>query len=282
MQLYALDELNSYVNALWAVSRKDYICPECGAAVRLRSGPKVQPHFYHYRGLAFCRQREKSPEHLFVQQKILESLPQGEARMEVHFREIGRVADVAWEAGKVIFEVQYSPMTPEEALARTADYHSLGWNVVWILHDARYNQEMQSSLEEGIAHLPHYYTDMDALGRGGIYDQLVMWREGRKYAASPPREIEEMIVLKPVRFKESAPQILQRRGRSWSCCLQDDYGGLYLCDAENPFWQEWTAHELGVEKNRIGSIVWRLFKLLVCRPYSLLLQSVLETYSMRR
>ena len=59
MQLYALDQ-NQPILASKAEKSKDYICPECLSAVRIRGGPSRQIHFYHLSLPKQCRQHEKS------------------------------------------------------------------------------------------------------------------------------------------------------------------------------------------------------------------------------
>ncbi|MGE5196370.1 MAG: competence protein CoiA, partial [Anaerolineae bacterium] len=125
MQLYAL-EGNTCIIAQEALAHKDYRCPECAGIVRARHGPHRRPHFYHMHLSKFCRQRQKSEEHIQTQLFLKKCLPQEEAALEKIYPAIGRIADVAWEREKLVFEIQCSPISAEEVKSRTTDYRSLG------------------------------------------------------------------------------------------------------------------------------------------------------------
>lgn len=278
MQLYALDHQKSYVNATWAMPGQSYSCPECGDFLRVRGGSRMQRHFYHYRGKSFCRQRAKSGEHLWVQQRLMELLPEGEGRMERHFPEIGRIADVAWEERKVVFEVQCAVMTPEEALARTEDYRALGWLVVWILHDKRYNGRVCSPFEESILLHPHYFTNIDDRGKGTIYDQLVIWKEGRRYAASDALcMMEGLLDLREPLGAVDAPRILLNRISGWSLHCGVDYLGHWQKNKLDAFWKEWATVESRELLLQRWQILRRVFTKLFIRPYRLAFQWILES-----
>ncbi|MCE5316355.1 MAG: hypothetical protein LLG04_03200 [Parachlamydia sp.] len=171
MQLFALDQDNHPVAARHASKKRDYICLECQAAVRCRSGPHRQAHFFHLKPSATCKLSGKGIEHLQVQCRLRQLLPEGECFLEHRFPELGRIADVAWLPRRLIFEIQCSPISSEEIAARNRDYASLGFQVIWILHDKRYNQRRVSEAEQGLKDQMHYYTNIDAEDKGQIYDQ---------------------------------------------------------------------------------------------------------------
>lgn len=267
MQLYAFENDDNYVNAAWAEGGKNYKCPECGQILRVRGGPKMQRHYYHYKPVKFCNQAGKGEVHLKVQQRILQALPLDEAKMEVRFPEIGRIADVAWESERIVFEVQCAAMTAEEALARTVDYESVGWKVIWVLHDARYLQRFQTSLEMALVGVSHYYTNIDQRGSGEIYDCLNVWEEGRLLASSPLREVyfrkEEMLEGKNV------PNILRYRMREWKVRLANDYVGLWLEEGKHPIWDEIASYH----RHKL----FRRLLDLVSKPYRLFFRALLES-----
>jgi competence protein CoiA len=172
MQLYAKESKNTLIFAGQAVKHKDYTCVECSQCVRLRSGLHRQPHFYHLRPNASCTQHGKSMTHLMLQCHLQKLLPHDDIQLECRFAAIGRIADVAWHSQKIIFEIQCSPITAEEINARNSDYASLGFQVIWILHDNRFNQWRISAAEHALTDQPHYFTNMDSKGKGIIYEQL--------------------------------------------------------------------------------------------------------------
>lgn len=171
MQLFALNEQNKLVSILEASKQQDFFCLECGQAVRKRGGSFRKDHFYHSKPNPQCRQSGKSLEHLQVQLFLQNVIGTEQVTLEKRFDEISRVADVCWDKEKLIFEIQCSPIAAAEIHQRNHDYLSLGYQVVWILHDERYNQKHLSAAELYLLNHPHYYTNMDAEGLGIIYDQ---------------------------------------------------------------------------------------------------------------
>ncbi len=182
MQLFALDSSNILISASEATKHRDYRCLECSKEVRRRGGSHRQDHFYHLKPDPSCRQSQKSAAHLQLQQAIACQLPPGEGVLERRFPEIARIADVAWEARRLIFEVQCSPITAAEVQQRNADYARIGYQVIWILHERQYNRVKASAAEIFLDKQPHYYTNMDGEGRGLIFDQLqIIHRGSRRY-----------------------------------------------------------------------------------------------------
>lgn len=183
MQIYAYDDEGQQVVAHQEVVRraeknKSYWCPECHGQMTLRSGPFVRAHFYHRGAERPCRQGTKTATHLEIQSRLLQLLPRGEGKNEVYFPKISRIADLVWEKEKIIFEVQVSFITHEEVASRNSAYGSLGYQVVWILHESRFNRRRVTAAEAGLIASPHYYTNMDPEGRGGFYDQFSYHHKG--------------------------------------------------------------------------------------------------------
>ncbi len=178
MQLFALNEANTLVSARDAARQQDYICPECRSRVRLRSGPSRAPHFYHLDEERECRQQGKSLSHLHTQFRLQKMIP--EVKLEVPFPTISRIADVAWEDERVVFEVQCSPITAAELIARNRDYLSLGWTPIWIFHEDRYNKRKLSAAEWVVRHQIHYYTDINEEGTGELYSHFSEFAHGRR------------------------------------------------------------------------------------------------------
>ncbi len=189
MQIFALDDADTRITASSASRSKNYFCLECQGIVRLRGGIHRQLHFYHLNPTLHCRQNGKTPTHLAIQIAIQQMLPPGEAFLEERFPLIKRIADIAWPAQKLIFEIQCSPILAEEVAGRTADYASIGYQVVWILHDRRFNRYRLSAAEQFLKHFPHYYTNFTGRKSGIIYDQYAYDVQGRREYKSRPLPI---------------------------------------------------------------------------------------------
>lgn len=186
MQLYALDPHGNSILATDASRHTDYQCLECGSPVRLRKGDVRHPHFYHTSEERECRQNGKSLRHLGVQLYLLALFSKEECSLEVRFQEINRIADVVWYPKKLIFEVQCSPITALEVSERNRDYAKLGYQVIWLFHDARFNKKRVTAAEAFVQKDPHYFTNIDRHGNGVIYDQFEIIQHGiRKFRMSP-------------------------------------------------------------------------------------------------
>lgn len=170
MQYYALEH-NIPILAADAKKGTIYSCPECRHDLRLRSGPHRQPHFYHVKRHPDCSQHQKSLTHIQIQKIVGSLLPPSEAVLEKPFQEINRIADVAWESKKIVYEIQCSSISLEEAQSRCRDYESLGYLPVWILHDRRYNRRKLSAAENYLRTKLCYFTNINEKGFGEIYDQ---------------------------------------------------------------------------------------------------------------
>src|SRR5687767_12314803 len=156
MQIHALDETTRIVTARQAIRHRTYYCFECQEAVKVRQGLHRQAHFYHLSPNRHCSQHRKSAIHLQLQQRFLHLLPPGECQLERPFKRIHRIADVVWEPQKIVFEIQCSPISLEEVQKRNADYASLGYQVVWILHTKTFNQQRLSAAELYLRTTPCY------------------------------------------------------------------------------------------------------------------------------
>jgi competence protein CoiA len=73
----------------------------------------------------------------------------------------------------------------------------LGWIVVWILHDRRFNQIRLSAAEMALRTSLHFYSNMDELGSGIIYDQFDVCDKGVRYGRLPPLPIDIREYPKP-------------------------------------------------------------------------------------
>lgn len=211
MQLYALDKEIPTL-ATKAVKQKNYRCPECLNLVRLRGGPHRQFHFYHLRSHPSCRQHQKSLPHLLLQLHLKSLIPN--TSLEKSFPDISRIADVAWNEKRLVFEIQCSPISQEEAQKRCEDYAKAGYTVVWILHDKRFNKKNLSAAENFLRTQSCYFA------RGiKIYDQFDIIQGAKRVFCGPPLSVDPSQPITPP-VLEDAPQAIKRR--SWPIAFQGD------------------------------------------------------------
>lgn len=216
MQIFARDQ-NRLLPPSEAEKGIDYACPECGSTVRLRSGKLRAAHFFHIKRSPSCRLASKGLAHLLLQEHLV-SLMEG-AEMEKPFPEIGRIADVCW--GKTVYEIQVSPMSLEEAKSRTRDYESLGYQIVWILHEKTYNQTRLRPAEKFFRSKTCYFTNFDASGRGFIYDQLEEFHGRRRTSRSYRAPVDLCKAATLPKFKW--PEPLHLRSHSWLLTHKGDF-----------------------------------------------------------
>ena len=197
MQLLAQDEKFQIILASEATKGRDYSCPECRHPVRLRKGPCRRPHFFHRSSQpSSCRLHRKSWTHLQLQLYLFKLLPEGEALLEKPFPSIQRVADVAWEAQGIVFEIQCSPISLFECKQRNTDYQSLGLTPVWILHDHRFNRRYLSAAENHLRKNLCFFSHIDPKGNRQIYDQFEIIKWGKRLYRSKPLIVD---LSRPIR-----------------------------------------------------------------------------------
>lgn len=251
MNLFALDAARRLCPAHSAKRSFDYTCQDCGGPVRLRGGTRRRAHFFHLQGVTACRSSQKSLEHLQVQHYLQRLLS---CSLERRFPDIGRVADAVWEEHKLVIEVQCSPISTEELQARNRDYGSLGYEVLWILHQKNFNKYKLSAAELALRQSPHYFTDITPTGHGKIYDQVAWGPAGLRQERSQhyPVSIQKMRKLPRPSW------------RGWNVCFEGD---AVSCGIDGPkalappSWQQ----RLWVEGKRIYVGVLQLLLERVCR-----------------
>lgn len=279
MQLCALDSHDALVFAEKAVKQTNYHCLECRQTVRVRSGIHRQPHYYHLQPNANCRSHAKGMPHLMMQYFLKNLLPTGEVDIEVRFPEIGRIADVVWHTKQLVYEIQCSPISADEVAARNAGYASIGYQVVWILHDDRYNKYQLSAAEDVLKDAPHYFTNMDSRGEGDVYDQFAIIDQGKRRHRLPRLPID----LSSPRFKDEhsgdhqLPQLLQRRALAWALGFNGDTLERVHHDEElNAKIRSLPGHEHLRAFARFFASGRKHFNNMIVRPYSILLRLFLE------
>lgn len=275
MQFFALDDNLELVSSHKAVKQKNYLCCECRGVVRLRKGLHRQPHFYHLKPTRDCRLSGKGIVHLQTQMHLYHLIPQGECEIEYRIPEIQRIADVAWIPRKLIFEIQYSYMTVEEMESRNADYGRLGWQVVWILHDHRYNRRRVSGMEFALRKCPHYFTDINSEGQGGIYDQLSIIQKGirKKTSSSLNIDLSQPTILTP--GKEKGHRLIQERLNTWTIHFHGDVLHAWKQGSyPEGFWL--FDESMDAEPQLLRTRCLRFFESFFVRPYRLIFQMLLE------
>ncbi|NGX39816.1 MAG: hypothetical protein KR126chlam1_01150 [Chlamydiae bacterium] len=227
MQVTALEK-NRSISTSEAKKGKTYFCPECRSPVRLRSGTHLSPHFFHLNTTHSCRSSQKGEIHLKIQHYLKNLLASEDPVIEQIFPEINRIADVACHKTKKIFEVQYSPISLDEVRSRCQDYASLGYHIIWILHEDTFNKKNVSPSEFFLRTKNCYYTDMKASGEGMIYDQLekIVGRTRRYAGYRSPVTLTEVKKF-PRSFHPRSSQLLLR-ARTWPFYHTGDWVDLYL------------------------------------------------------
>lgn len=286
MQLFALDSDKKLVFAEQAAKQCDYMCIECNQAVRVRGGPHRQTHYYHL-VQSHCRQSEKSMQHIQAQLYLFDLLPKDEVQLEMRFPQINRIADVVWTEKRLIFEIQCSPISASEVMERNSDYGAQGYQVVWILHDNRFNQWRLSAAEQFLRGAPYYFTNINAEGKGVIYDQFDITLNGlRKHMLfSLPVSLDQPLSFKnhKTTLLKPIPKAVQQRISSWpmgfkgdlvdSCFSLDnsDYLGKMLKAEAEMAKLELSSPELSW-RDKLQYYLWYS----IVRPYRLLFQILLE------
>lgn len=274
MQLFAFDSQNRLTPASAARKSTGYFCLECGGALRLRGGGRIKLHYFHLRQAENCRQSGKSMPHLQVQLYLQALFPEGVISLEKRFPRIGRVADVVWEEKRLVFEVQCSPLAAQEVRQRNADYAREGYRVVWILHERRFNRSRVSAAAEFLRGFPHYYTNMDAMGNGVVYDQLYSVQRGWRKRLTPSFRVRLSEPLDALAV-EALPPLLRRKVAVWPLAFAGDAvdrysrGERHFACAEETCAGQSKAYGFWQSVKQAGRR-W------VVRPYLILLELLLE------
>lgn len=208
MLLAALTNQKKIISANNAKKHTNYSCPSCQQIVRLRGGIYKRKHFYHLHPTNQCHARAKSITHTQIQLKLNDAL--NNSQMEHFFPQIKRIADVVWWPQHIIFEIQCSPITTSEIIARNKDYQSIGFEVVWVLHDKRFNKKHCSPAEQYLQHMPRYFTNINSNGQGIIYDQIEQQIRGYRVYQSKPFCIDPTSPLKHHNNKNTPQPIYKR------------------------------------------------------------------------
>ena len=147
--------------------------------------------------------------HKVIQKTLADFLPG--SIIEYPFPSIRRIADVVFFPKKIIFEVQCSPISVEAVQKRNRDYSSLGFTVIWILHDRIYNQKIATPAELYLRQTLSYYTSMTPFGHGFFYDQLDFFSGVTRIHKSQPQMIKAFYPKPLPRLPFFFPNKLRKR-----------------------------------------------------------------------
>lgn len=138
---------------------------------------------------------KKTIEHINLQLFLENILPSGEAFLEKHFDEIGRIADVFWQKHLIVFEIQCSPISLNEVQQRFKDYEKLGLCLVWILHAGRFNKKKVGHAEYFLRQMPCYFARVSSSSKAYIYDQKECFYGAQRIWRGPELPVD---LLRPV------------------------------------------------------------------------------------
>lgn len=290
MQICALDLSGSLVFADNAHKHQDYLCTECNQLIRLRRGIHRKAHYYHIQPNRICRQHSKGMPHLMLQQFLKKLLPEGEVELECQFRSINRIADVAWHPKRLIYEIQCSPISAEEVNTRNKNYASIGYQVIWIFHDNRYNQPLISAAENSLCDHPHYFSNMDAEGNGIIYDQLSINLNNKRTQRLPPLPIDvslpKWISKSQLKTHHKLPKIIKRRLQVWPLLFSGDTLDRSVNQEGNEWNDTENQREFFLEMEKLcaaekNTLLWstKIFIIMIKKiilPYQAFIKLILE------
>lgn len=282
MQLFALDDNQRIISAKKGQKGVEYFCRECHSPIRLRGGLHTQLHFYHS-AKSTCRQSQKSIYHIRTQQFIMEMIGDDTVEVERRFDSIGRIADVVWEKEKLIFEVQCSWIAKEEIFWRNKDYMSLGYKVIWILHEMRFNRLKPSGAEKYLQGLPHYFTNMDQKGNGFIYDQISCFEKGIRKKWGKLTDVRLDLPRTKGGNAHSknifpVPAAIRSRFHSSSVYFSGDFIDAWIQggDFAKAVFSKVSERSHPFTLHLVFSSLIRGFEFLILRPYKILFNVILE------
>jgi competence protein CoiA len=265
MALYAVDE-EDLIFAAHAESGRSYWCLECFSPVKVRRGRNRFPHFYHLKTSPRCRLYSKSEDHLRAQIQLQKLFPENCLQIERPFPDICRVADLCWEDKKIVFEIQCSQMTPQEATSRIHDYRLMGYEIVWLLDDRRYNRSILRPEEKLLrTHLSFYLSLKQGL-TSTYYDQFEIFAHTQRVKKShrlkidlkQPRHLNTPSTLST---DTSLPTQIQQRLLNTSTYFIGDRVHLALQSYRSPSisisMQNWRILEIRLGRTNKPEHLWK-------------------------
>ena len=87
-------------------------------------------------------------------------------------------------------------------MERNRDYSQEGYQVIWILHDHRYNKKRATAAEIWLQEHPHYFTNFDEEG-GNFYDQWSSFDRGCRTDRSDKAFVDPTKIVRRKAHKNS-------------------------------------------------------------------------------
>lgn len=211
MSLYAVDD-GDLIHAAEAEPGKMYSCLDCYGPVKVRCGRMRFSHFYHLKTTPSCRLYSKSENHLLAQLELQRLFPKGALELEKPFPSIQRIADVCWEKEKIVFEIQCSLLSECDAMTRMRDYASVGYRVIWLLDDKKYNRRFCKPGERLLRQEGAYFLQVTPFE---VYDQWESFLQEQRIRKSRPIPIDLRRTPYQFRFTKQRKKSLYRRILEW-------------------------------------------------------------------
>lgn len=281
MALYAIDR-DDVLFAGDAEKGKTYRCLDCLGPVKQRQGKNRFPHFYHIRSTARCRLHSKTEDHLRAQLQLKNHFASSALQIERPFSQIDRIADVCWEDEKIIFEVQCSAIAFKEVELRVKDYESLGYSVVWLLDDKRYNKQILRPAESHLRTLSCYYLSIRRELNLEIYDQFEIFAHNRRVKKGKRMPIDLTQPVRPSNLnwpEEWVPSQILSLPRTHYFLGDRIHRALLAKNQSHAIVSllHWRALEMRVSKQEAQSNKIRtFFSDYFLKPYRMLLQSLIR------
>ncbi|OGN55447.1 MAG: hypothetical protein A2796_00065 [Chlamydiae bacterium RIFCSPHIGHO2_01_FULL_44_39] len=191
-------------------------------------------HFYHLKQAKGCRFYTKKENHFLAQFYLVKLFGHSGVELEKPFLEINRIADACLHRKglKIVIEVQCSPMSAKEAAKRIRDYASLGYAVIWLLDDQRYNKKFLRPEEKFLReHLSYYMSIRKEI----VYDQFEILDSKKRIKKGKPLPIDLRKIQKKISTPLGSPQQITAL-KSPYFCVSD----RFFCALRNPleYWKE--------------------------------------------
>lgn len=265
MAFYAFDPQEEFISANEADPGMSYSCISCKQPVKRRRGKFGFFHFYHLLKSPQCRLYSHKEDHFLAQIQIQKLFKKKELQLEKPFIQIDRVADACIESKKIVFEIQCSPISESEVKKRVYDYRSLGYEVIWLLDDKRFNKRILRPAEKFLRSHLTYYISIQRGHFSQIYDQFEIFHKKRRVKKGKRLTIDlTRVYINPTNSFEGKPipkQVRELKTRVF--CFKDR---TYLAKI-NPtealnYWRK-LEKQYGKSPNLI--LLWLKTRLLV--PY---------------
>jgi competence protein CoiA len=282
MPLYASDGQN-FIYAPDAIQGIAYRCIECKSLLKIRRGKHRIAHFYHIQTSPSCRLYSKSEDHLLVQLQIQKMFDKEELKMEAPFLEIHRVADLLWEKGKIIFEIQCSSIRLKEVENRIKDYRKMGYEIVWLLDDRLFNRKIprpsEAFLRSHICYFFHFQRERPSF----FYDQLECITEKKRLKSKRQLKVDlkQPHPIPQIEWPSFTPQQLHLRIEQNRFYFKGDLIDRMIQSAISSFFsltlQNWKNIETRwLEQQKPESQIHAFVKKQVVRPYIEWLEGLLS------